>query len=66
MKHPHLAAKTQPKSQKLLWRIRPLRTIEIFHSKIRRTEGERRGVALPPANLVLCCAPNGAASNQTF
>jgi hypothetical protein len=34
--------------------------------KIRRTEGESWGFALPPASLVLRCAPNGAASNQTF
>ena len=31
----------------------PPRAIEIFHRKIRRTEGESLGFALPPA--VLCC-----------
>jgi hypothetical protein len=37
-----------------------------FSQKIRRTEGERWWDALPQAGLMLRCAPNGAASNQTF
>jgi hypothetical protein len=37
-----------------------------FHRKVRRTEGEKLGGALPPAGPVLRCAPNGAASSQTF
>jgi hypothetical protein len=44
----------------------PLRTTEIFHRKIRRTEGERWGVRASAGGLVLPCAPNGGASNQTF
>jgi hypothetical protein len=36
------------------------------HERDFHTEGERWGGALPPAGLVLRCAPNGAASHQTF
>jgi hypothetical protein len=37
-----------------------------FHSKVRRTEDEKLGFALPLAGPVRPCAPNGAASHQTF
>jgi hypothetical protein len=37
-----------------------------FHRKVRRTEEGKSVVRLPPAGLVLRCAPNGAASNQNL
>jgi hypothetical protein len=39
---------------------------EIFTGKVRRREEENLRFALPQAGLDLRCAPNGAASNQTF
>jgi hypothetical protein len=43
------AAKLQPESQKLLRRLRATSHDRDFHRKIRRTEGETWGLALPPA-----------------
>jgi hypothetical protein len=37
-----------------------------FHRKIRRPEGERWGCRAVASDLALRCAPNGAASHQTF
>jgi hypothetical protein len=42
------AAKLQPESQKLPWRIQATPHDRNFHRKIRRTEGESGGFALPP------------------
>jgi len=39
---------------------------EIFYKKIRRTEGERLGFALPPARPISRLRAAGAANHQGF
>ena len=39
---------------------------EIFTGRSEGQKARNWGFALPPASLVLRCAPNGAASHQTF
>jgi hypothetical protein len=65
-----LAAETQPKLQKLLWRIRVAlrdRDFSQEDQKDRRREQKREiGGRAAAGGWVLRCAPHGAASNQTF
>jgi hypothetical protein len=61
-----LAAKTQPKTQQLLWESRPPSTIEIFSQEDQKDRRREMGVRAAAGDLLLRCAPNGAASNQTF
>jgi hypothetical protein len=57
----------QPKLQKLPWRLQaPSRDRDFFTGRAEGQKAKNVGLALPPVGLVLRCAPNGAASHQTF
>jgi hypothetical protein len=61
-----MAANPQPKSQKLLWRLRATPRDRDFFTG--RSEGHKRelGVRAAARDLLRPCAPTGAASIQTF
>jgi hypothetical protein len=44
-----LAAKLQPESQKLLWRLRAASVVEIFSQEDQKDRRREMGLALPPA-----------------
>jgi hypothetical protein len=62
-----LAAKMQPQLQKLLWRIQAAsRDRDFFTGRSEGQKAKNVGARAAASGLVLRCAPNGAASHQTF
>jgi hypothetical protein len=60
-----LAAELQPSLQKLLWRIRATSRDRDFSQEDQKDRRREMGVRAAAAGLLVRCAPNGAASNQT-